>query len=89
MVVGAAILAVGVLACAAAAAWRTADAHAGALGVREVAGAERRSRVGAALASAGLPPVAVIGTRLALEPGRGRTAVPIRSAIIAAAGAAP
>jgi hypothetical protein len=83
LVVGAVALAVGVLACAAAAAWRPA----GALGVREVAGAQRRSRVAAALASAGLPPVAVTGTRLALEPGRGRTAVPIRSAIIATAGA--
>lgn len=87
LVGGAAALAVAVLACAAAAAWRAAGAPAGALGVREVAGAERRSRVGAALASAGLSPVAVTGTRLALEPGRGRTAVPVRSAIIAAAGA--
>jgi putative ABC transport system permease protein len=87
LVGGAAALAVAVLACAAAPAWRAAGAPAGALGVREVAGAERRSRVGAALASAGLSPVAVTGTRLALEPGRGRTAVPVRSAIIAAAGA--
>jgi hypothetical protein len=87
LVVGAAALAVGVLACAAAAAWRAAGGPAGSLGVREVARVERRSRVGAALASAGLPPTAVTGTRLALEPGRGRTAVPIRSAIIAAAGA--
>jgi hypothetical protein len=87
LVVGAAALAVAVLACAAAAAWRAADAPAGPLGVSEVARAARRSRVGAALASAGLPPAAVNGTRLALEPGRGRTAVPIRSAIIAAAGA--
>jgi FtsX-like permease family len=87
LVLGAAALAVGVLACAAAAAWRAARAPAGSLEVTEVAGAQRRSRIGAALAAAGLPPVAVTGTRLALEPGRGRTAVPIRSAIIAAAGA--
>jgi FtsX-like permease family len=53
----------------------------------EIAGAERRSQVVAALAAAGLPPTAVTGTMLALEPGRGRTAVPIRSAITAAAGA--
>jgi hypothetical protein len=87
LAVGAAAVAVSVLACAAAAAWRAARTPAGSLGVTEVAGAQRRSRVAAALAAAGLPPVAVTGTRLALEPGRGRTAVPIRSAIIAAAGA--
>jgi hypothetical protein len=87
LAIGAAALAVGVLACAAAAAWRAAHAPAGSLGVTEVAGAQRRSRVAAALGAAGLPPVAVTGTRLALEPGRGRTAVPIRSAIITAAGA--
>jgi hypothetical protein len=40
-----------------------------------------------ALAAAGLSPTAVTGTRLALEPGRGRTAVPIRSAIAGAAAA--
>jgi hypothetical protein len=87
LAVGAAAVALGVLACAAAAGWRAARAPAGSLGVTEVAGAERRSRVAAALAGAGLPPAAVTGTRLALEPGRGRTAVPTRSAITAAAGA--
>jgi hypothetical protein len=87
LAIGAAAVAVGVLACAAAAGGRAARAPAGSLGVTEVDGAERRSRVGAALAAAGLPLPAVTGTRLALEPGRGRTAVPIRSAIIAAASA--
>jgi hypothetical protein len=87
LAVGAAAVAIAVLGCAAAAAWRAAHAPTGALGVTEVAGTARRSRVAAALAAAGLPPAAVTGTRLALEPGRGRTAVPIRSAIIAAAGA--
>ncbi len=33
------------------------------------------------LARAGAPPTAVVGTRLALEPGRGRTAVPVRSTL--------
>jgi len=41
----------------------------------------RTSRVAASFASAGLPPSAVVGVRFALEPGRGRTAVPVRSAI--------
>jgi len=40
----------------------------------------RRSAVAAALAGAGLPVSAVIGARFALEPGRGRSAVPVRSA---------
>lgn len=39
------------------------------------------SRVAGRLASAGLPPTVVTGVRMALEPGRGRTAVPARSAI--------
>jgi hypothetical protein len=87
LAVGAAAVAVSVLACAAVAGWRAARTPADSLGVTEVAGAERRSRVAAVLAAAALPPAAVTGTRLALEPGRGHTAVPIRSAIIAAAGA--
>ena len=53
----------------------------------EIAGAERPSRIAGTLAAAGLPPTAVTGTRIALEPGRGRTAVPVRSAITAAAAA--
>src|SRR5204862_272002 len=36
---------------------------------------------GQALARLGLAPTAVAGTRLAFEPGRGRTAVPVRSAL--------
>jgi hypothetical protein len=43
-----------------------------------------RGMAGAA-ASAGLPPTAVTGIRFALEPGVGRNAVPVRSAIIGAA----
>jgi cell division protein FtsX len=42
----------------------------------------RRSGVAAAAASAGLPVPVVIGSRFALEPGRGRTAVPVRSALV-------
>ncbi|MDQ3146624.1 MAG: hypothetical protein M3R01_06765, partial [Actinomycetota bacterium] len=33
------------------------------------------------LTSSGVPPAATMGTRMALEPGRGRTAVPVRSAL--------
>ena len=42
------------------------------------------SRIGASLARAGLPPALVIGSRLAVEPGRGRRAVPVRSALVGA-----
>src|SRR5512132_4462133 len=87
LAVGAVAVTVGVLTCAAVAGWRAARAPAGQLGVTETARVERPSRVGTMLAAAGLPPTAVTGTRLALEPGQGRTAVPVRSAIaVTAAG---
>jgi hypothetical protein len=46
--------------------------------------APRRSAVALALARAGLPVPAVVGTRFALEPGRGRSAVPVRPALAGA-----
>ena len=45
---------------------------------------ERNSKAVQAASSAGLPPPAVIGVRFALESGRGRTAVPARSALFGA-----
>jgi putative ABC transport system permease protein len=84
LAVGAVAVVAGVLACAAVAGWRAAHAPIGGLSVTEVGGAQRRSRIADALAAAGLPPTAVTGTQFALEPGRGRAAVPVRSAIIAA-----
>jgi hypothetical protein len=42
---------------------------------------ERESSVARVAAASGLPPPAVTGIRFALEAGRGRTAVPVRSAI--------
>ena len=42
----------------------------------------RPSVVADAFARAGMPPTAVAGVRLALEPGRGRSAVPVRSTVI-------
>ena len=44
----------------------------------------RASRLVAVLGASGAPPSAVVGTRLALEPGRGRTAVPVRTTLIGA-----
>ena len=68
-------LAVGAASCAAA--WiALAAARAKAL--------PRRSAVAVAVAKAGLPVPIVLGTRFALEPGRGRTAVPVRPALLGA-----
>jgi FtsX-like permease family len=46
--------------------------------------APRRSAVAVAAAKAGFPVPVVIGARFALEPGRGRSAVPVRSALVGA-----
>src|SRR4029077_8701048 len=62
-------------------AWRVAGAHAGVQGSLEVAGSERPSRLVEEATRAGAPASAAVGIRLALEPGRGRTAVPVRSAL--------
>jgi hypothetical protein len=77
-----------VAASSAVGAWRASRGGSGApLGVVEPAGPRRPSWVADALAAAGLPPTVVTGVRLALEPGRGRTAVPVRAAIVGAAAA--
>jgi ABC-type lipoprotein release transport system permease subunit len=65
-------------------AWRAARGR-GALGLADPADSGRPSRVAGALGSAGVPPTAVTGVRLAMEPGRGRTAVPVRAALAGAA----
>ena len=51
---------------------------------RNRAGRFTSSRVTTAATRAGLPPSAVTGVRFALEPGVGRSAVPVRSAILGA-----
>jgi hypothetical protein len=80
LTVGAVAVVALVNACALLPAWRASRAP-GVLGGAELAGAERPSRLAGALASAGFRPSAVAGVRLALEPGRGLTAVPVRTAI--------
>ncbi|HEY3717391.1 MAG TPA: FtsX-like permease family protein [Jatrophihabitantaceae bacterium] len=55
-----------------------------ALGSSRRTAASRRSGVALAAARAGLPVPVVIGTRFALETGRGRAAVPVRPALIGA-----
>jgi ABC-type lipoprotein release transport system permease subunit len=60
-------------------AWRLASS--GTRGSSTPAAAGPRSRLAAWLAGAGLPLTAAAGVRLALEEGRGRTAVPVRAAL--------
>ena len=67
--------------------WRSARSRGDATGVADPAGSGRPSRVAAALATNGVPPTTVTGVRLALERGRGRTAVPVRAALAGAAAA--
>jgi hypothetical protein len=52
---------------------------------RERRAGEHRSGMAGVAVSVGLPPTAVTGIRFALEPGTGRNAVPVRSAIIGTA----
>ena len=69
-------------------AWRQASvrpaaaAHAVPAALPAGAGARRRSRLAERLAAAGVPLPAVTGVRLALDPGRGRASVPVRSALL-------
>lgn len=80
--IGAGIAAILILVCLLAAipARRIARTSGAMLGVAETSSA-RSSVAVAAMARAGFSPAAVAGVRLALEPGRGRTAVPVRSTI--------
>jgi hypothetical protein len=62
------------------AAWRAASQAHGPLGVAELAAPARPARLGVMLARAGTV-TGGVGVRMAFEPGRGRTAVPVRSAL--------
>ena len=62
----------------------SAAAAALALTARRRQAAPRRSAVAAAAAAAGLGVPVVVGARFALEPGRGRAAVPVRPALLGA-----
>ena len=61
--------------------FRAAARVPGPLGVAEPAAPARPSRLGSALGLAGSVPGAA-GVRMAFEPGRGRTAAPVRSALV-------
>jgi ABC-type antimicrobial peptide transport system permease subunit len=77
---GLAVIALAPLVLLALPAWLAARAALGPLGVAEPASRGRPSRLAAVIALAG-PVAAGVGVRMALEPGRGRTAVPVRSAL--------
>lgn len=62
-------------------AWRAASAPAGTAAATDVSATSRPSRLARVAAGLGLPASATTGVRMALEPGRGRTAVPVRSAL--------
>ena len=78
--VGLAVIVVLPLAVLVPSAWRAAGRARGPLGVAEPAGSARASWAGAVLGLAGSV-AGSVGVRMAFEPGRGRTAVPVRSAL--------
>lgn len=78
--IGAALLSMAVLAVGGLAAWRAARVG---FSSRQVA-AQRRSAFAEGLGRASFPVTAVTGVGLALEPGRGRTGMPVRSTIAGA-----
>ena len=81
LAIGFAVIAAVPLALLARPTWRAVSHAMGPLGVAEpAAGRTRPSLLAAALTSAG-PVTSGVGVRMALEPGRGRTAVPVRSAL--------
>ena len=73
--------ALAVLALAAIPAWRAARLAGGPLATGERGGPSGLSALAGLLAHLDLPPAAVAGARLALDPGRGRTAVPVRTTL--------
>jgi hypothetical protein len=79
---GAVVIVVLAVARVARSAWRLASGDDGGPAAAARAG---RPRVAGWLAGAGAPVTAAAGVRLALDPGRGRTAAPIRSALTGAA----
>jgi hypothetical protein len=77
---GAVVIVLAVLVLAAVPAWQLARNA----GQRAELETTRPSRLVGALAAASMPPPAVAGVRLAVERGRGRTAVPVRTTIVGA-----
>ena len=83
LMVGAFAIVALLLARAAIPSWRLATVPAGVQGTA-ASDAGRPSTLARTMAAAGLPATATSGIRMALEPGRGRTAVPVRATLIGA-----
>ncbi len=62
--------------------WRLAGSAARGVAAGAAGARQKPSAVAELLARAGSPPTVTAGVRMALEPGRGRTAVPIRTTVI-------
>jgi ABC-type antimicrobial peptide transport system permease subunit len=82
VIAGALCVPFGVLLLSVVPALRAARTRGDTQGVALVAEFRRPSAIAAFVARSGLPVSATAGVRLALEPGRGRTSVPVRSAIV-------
>ena len=81
LAIGSVVLVGSTVLCAGIPAMRTSRMRGGVQGAIEYRGSERPSRIASAVARAWPRPTAVAGSRLALEPGHGRTALPVRSAV--------
>ena len=81
LAIGFVLIVVLLIARAALPAWRVASLPSGIEGTVEVPGSQRHSRVVALATRWGLPTTGVVGLRMTFEPGRGRTALPVRSAL--------
>ena len=79
---GAGFIVVAVMLIAVIPAWRAARVRGDVLGTSITEAGRRPSALARSAAAAGAPPTVVAGMKLALEPGRGRTAIPVRSAVI-------
>lgn len=84
LVLGAVLAAVLTMLVSAVPAWTAARTAAAVRGERPGPGRARSSVYTSALSRAWRSPAAATGVRMALQPGRGRTAVPVRSAIFGA-----
>lgn len=82
MLVGAAVIFVVALLLTGIPAWRLAGARGSVTGTVELPRSSSPSRLASLFSTLALPASAIAGSRLALEPGHGRTAVPVRSAIV-------
>jgi ABC-type lipoprotein release transport system permease subunit len=79
---GAVALAILIIGLALLPAWRASRVRGDSFGTAEWSRRTRPSTVADAAARTGLPPTVVAGVRMALEPGRGRTAVPVWSTLL-------